>query len=400
MKTCVSSPKGLLFFTILLLLTCGSTPSLADEAESNSLEPSQDSNPTESPQKLYYEAMRTNREGNHEKAIKRLKHLLNDLPTNNFQDDALYRMAFIEEENRQNYTQSLAYYESFLKRFPQSRHARLVKNRVEYFKRALQTGEEPLRRFETLKRKAHKQELKDALEEAQDILRVHPNFVLRAELLLWQARWLLRAEQSDDAIAILEQIKDENPASEMARRAELIQGETYRDMGHLQRARAMFERLALTDGYGQDMAEFDLKQLEGLEQQEWFLHTCFVTLFLGLALLILAAALMRVPIKRLLIPSVETLLILPLVVGLAVFSLTQSKMMQPFAIKLALVIPLVIYLVAGIGKFLAGQPKGHKAVYLSGSILFTFGAIMTAFHWGDMFNQLIYEVQEMFFILF
>ncbi len=343
---------------------------------------------------LYYEGMRLAREGSPEEAKQKLRIVAEIDPPGNFQDDAYYEIARITDQIQTRYREALALYEEMVAKFPNARPSRRAKRRLEFLRKALVSGEEPLRSYENILKKYKAEELEALTAEMQQMLDEQPNFALRWDAMLWLANAKRRLNKYAEAVEIYEQLERENKGTDREREAMLGEAECLVGIGNISKARAMFENLAKTEGFGKHAADSFLANLDkGLTHKifKWISIGILLLALLVLPILAFAGKLHR---PESWMPSIEFWAILPIMVIVTFFGSQHGDFMVRFSLTITTLTLLLLYVFPILVNGMVLKRWWQKAIFFLCATLLVLACIFMAVESGDLYDQVLYDMNE------
>lgn len=176
----------------------------------------------------------------------------------------LWRAADTADRKQREYARALELYDRLLKEYPAARLARGAETRRDYVRRATAKGEEPFRRFETVRADYARLKPADARKEIDAIRREFPDFPLGDELVMWIADRAAETRDWKEARAQYREVVESFPESALAGYAWAGIARASFELGEYEEAEKAFGRVA---GSGVAGAEFvSKKEIERVQR--------------------------------------------------------------------------------------------------------------------------------------
>ncbi len=241
---------------------------------------------------LFYKALAQYRDGNWTGAMELLKNLITRFPKDQFCDDAMAKMAQLQEEQMGQPTKALETWRSLAKTFPHSRLARRARIRAEFLSEHLDQGPEVLAEYERLLRTGARMNVDEAVNRMKALIDTHPEFSLKAQGLLFIAELLEKSGDFEKERKILESVIHSSPGSQEAGLAMVKIGRLAMQQGRLDEAESAFEMLKSLPGKQWSTASEEyLARLSNVKTRHWTLWIALTLWVLVLLSMILALAL-------------------------------------------------------------------------------------------------------------
>gem|GEM_PF-4780772 len=345
---------------------------------------------------LFYQALKQAREGNIEEARTMLDRIIEKQPPGAFQDDAYYEMARISDEMEHKYSDAVKRYELMAERFPNARPARRALRRAEYLKKAISSGEERFARYEAIMKSTGKDvdHIKQ-IAEVKEILKGDTPFALEWDALLWMAVKYRSLNDCAEAVEVYEQMEEKAVDSNKKREALIGRADCLLTMGNIYKARTLFETLAKTEGFGQETARNKLLDMNQDAVRLYIRYASIAALVIMLMLLIVMLFKKSFRKPDSFKPPFELLFLLPIFLSAFIVALQKGKFAWQAVGLVVLIATMAIYSAPMLIKSLNPKSITSKITLFACYAVTLFALIYLVVDLGDLYDQLIYDVQQL-----
>ncbi len=276
-------------------------------------------------------------EGQIQRATRMLEQLVDDAPTHQLADDALFTAARLHEERLHAPKRALALYQRLLSLYPDSRTARAASRRVTAMRASMTPeggGSAALARFGEIVQNFNPERENEAIVAAESLLNEYPSWQGRSRLLLWLAQVHRRAGRHELALERYLQAAEQAEDTDNGFPAWHGAGDMAVLVGQFQLAESYYNKLSTFE----DPEKYHIAQraLEDLAHSRSRARLFDIAIFVLIAVLVCLVASLRIAcggwwagIRGLWPPPMEAVFMAPIAILLPVSSYTGHYALGP-----------------------------------------------------------------------